>query len=526
MDRYVRGVVVAMAALAVAWAVMAAEQDRLPLGDPSRAFLLGAARVGEVYDTAAGRTVSLDEAVERLAGADIVLLGEDHTHMGEKRFQARVLEALAVRGRPVVLGLEFFTRDDADALARWSAGTIGEEEFLFASGWLRRGSYPWAYYRPVMEVARRYHLPVVGLNVPRRIVHAVAQGGLGALAPEDRELVGEVDVSGSPAHRYLVAQYFGEAVAQMPPEWFDRMYAAQCVWDVVMARAILDALPEGGQVVAVAGSGHVAHGLGIPRRLQELAARRGVELRVATVCPVLAQVVPEGEALRGHPTGRDEGEGNGYAAATFSRGLADIVAVFGDELGVEAVPRLGVSLKERGDAVTVSRVWPDTLGARAGLERGDVVVRAPGWRAGQGIERLRLELGRLRWWTRIELAVERDGDRVTVPILLVPEVESVERSVLPGWTVSELWGWSPDGAAPASVPSRKRRRQLYVRDPGGTARVVEYEDRLAVAVHELDADGRVVRTLLREPGPDGAVELLYRRGPGGAVERAERHPER
>ena len=144
------------------------------------------------------------------------------------------------------------------------AGRIGA--LLEETGWYDRGGYRWEYYRPVMEVAREHGISVVGVNVPREIPRAVNRGGLQALSDEQREQVGSVSTDGSAQHRYLISRYFGDTVALLPPGWFDNMYAAQCLWDVVMARSILGEVAEDTTVVLVVGSGHVAYDLGISRR--------------------------------------------------------------------------------------------------------------------------------------------------------------------------------------------------------------------------------------------------------------------
>ena len=146
--------------------------DLLPLGDPERAFEVASVPAGEVYDAAGGTVLDINTLAERLATARVVLLGEEHTAMEQKRFHAELLEALAARRPNVVLGLEFFDRSHDEVLARWSRGEIDEAELLAATEWYERGSYRFEYYRPVMEVAREHGLRVVGLNVPRAIPRA------------------------------------------------------------------------------------------------------------------------------------------------------------------------------------------------------------------------------------------------------------------------------------------------------------------------------------------------------------------
>ncbi len=509
-------------AMLVLGAAGAAAEDlaMLPLGDPQRAYTVASLEAGGFYDCTAGKTLSLEEAANVLSRARVVLLGEEHIGMDQKRMQARMLEALAARMQNPVLGMEFFQRGDDKVLARWTRGELDGDAFLLASGWYDRGGYNWVYYAPIMEATRRLGMPVVGLNVDRSIPRTVSRKGLEALDPEQRAIVGEVDVEGSPQHRYLIARYFGDTVALLPPAWFDRMYASQCLWDVVMARSILDKLPEDGTMVVLVGSGHVAFGLGIARRIHEELARRGEpDMAVATFVPVTAPPpAPEGETS-GHPMPGGQKAGRGEPAL-FVRSVADVVAAFPDRGGVEEVPRLGLKLEEGdGGAILVKRAWPDSAAEAAGLEKGDRIVDLNGVEPAD-IHRLRLALARLRWGDRMDLRVERDGKTVDCVVLLEPEVVSTERTVAPGWRVQPAGGFDPAGTAPV-LPLEEAGasgvERLLVSSGDVPSRVEVRRDGVLEEVHELDVAGRVVRSVFRQPLADGAVEITYRRDGDGTV---------
>jgi hypothetical protein len=341
--------------------------------------------------------------------------------------------------------MEFFLRTDQEALDAWLAGAIDDAEMLRRTAWYDRGSYRFEYYRPVMEVARSRGLRVVGLNVPREIPRAVNRGGLEALSDEQRALVGEVTTDGSPEHRYLIARYFGDTVAVMPPSWFENMYAAQCLWDVVMARSILANLRPDETMVVIVGTGHVAYDLGISRRIaDELAAAGRPAMAVATFCPVTAPPPPDPEEdPAGHPMG---GGGKGMdtgaamaSPASFTRGLADFVGVFADAGGIEAFPQLGFQMTDKEEAPTVSMVFPDSIAAAAGLASGDRIVDLNGVRPASRSE-LRTLLAATEWRQRVGFLVERDGAQQEVAMLLYPKVDIGEPATAPGWSIASNQG--------------------------------------------------------------------------------------
>ncbi len=496
----------------------AGETDLLPLGDPARALELASAPPGAFYDTRAGAELPFDDMVAAMASSRVILLGEDHTRMEQKLVQARILDALAARGVHLVLGMEFFDRGDREVLAKWVDGSLRGDEFLLSSGWYDRGSSRFEYFRPIMEVARRHGIPVFGLNVPRSIPRTVNMRGLNGLDEAQRREVGEVATAGSPEHRYLIARYLGDTVAMLPPGWFDNMYAAQCLWDVVMARSILADLPDDATMVVVVGSGHVAYGLGIARRIaDERRAASLPPLAVTTYVPVEAPPPdPEGEPS-GHPMG-GHGEGPTVPPGQFVRSLADVVAVFPATGGIEAYPSLGVQLAATDDGrPKIARVWPDTVAEAVGLTAGDVVLTLDG-RVPVDLPHLRLELAKLEWGTRIELVVDRDGEHLAVPMLLFPEVVSDDRVVAPGYTAEPCSPVDPESAAVVTViDTDAEHHAVKVVREGGPSHVEEWVGKVLEAVHDLDDNGRVVRSLYRQARPDGSVEISYRRGADGAV---------
>jgi uncharacterized iron-regulated protein len=496
------------------------ELDLLPLGGGELATRIGAAAPGSFVATATEAELTLPELAAELAGARVALIGEAHTEMQQKLFHAALLEAMADLDDRLVLGMEFFLRSDQEALDAWVAGEIDEEELLRRTEWYDRGSYRFGYYRPVMEAARLRGIRIVGLNVPREIPRAVNRGGLDALTDEQRELVGGAVTSGTDQHRYLIGRYFGETVALMPQEWFENMYAAQCLWDVVMARSILGELGEDETMMVIVGSGHVAYHLGISQRIQdELEAAGRPPIGVATFCPVTAPPPPDPtDEPSGHPMGGGHGHGMGAAVspARFARSLADFIGAFPDSGGIEAYPQLGLQLGEEDDRVVVAMAWPDTPAAAVGFEHGDRIVDVNGY-APPSLSELRTWLAATEWRQRLGFQVERDGASQEIGLLLYPDVDLTERVIAPGWSVEPVGGVDPSSASPVEPVegAAEPHAELVSRD-GTPLRVEVRSDDLLDEVHELDENGRIARSLYRVARPDGVVEVRYTRAVDGS----------
>jgi uncharacterized iron-regulated protein len=371
---------VAVATLAVLSACATTAQPRaprapaadLPFGDPGRRDREAPLVLDAITDTGSGALLTPAELAGRLRSARMVFVGESHTNLDSHRAQARLVEALVATGRPVLVGLEMFPRDDQvdQTLRAWSQAGVGagsdgagsdEAAFLRESHWYRHWGYPFGYYRDLFLIARRHHLPIFGVNAPHEVITAVRKKGFDGLTPEEKaHLPPRVDTA-SQEHRRLFEAFFGEGDAThgaaLPAAVREGMFRAQCAWDAVMAwnaSRILEAqgAPDAVMVVLL-GSGHVAFGLGAPRQ--------AAAMRVAGVASVITVPVTDED---GRP-------------ARVRASYADYLWTIPPEPDLPLFPTLGVSMIDApggGGNPTVSMVSPGSAAARAGVQPNDALV--------------------------------------------------------------------------------------------------------------------------------------------------------
>ncbi|HEY0841129.1 MAG TPA: ChaN family lipoprotein [Vulgatibacter sp.] len=222
---------------------------------------------------AGGEAMTAKELAERARGVPYVLVGEAHDSACDHEMQARVLEALAASGLPPVVGLEMVAVDAQHVLDRFGDGSIGLEELPAALDWQGNWGVDFAIYEPIFVAAQRWGLPVVALNLPRRLVREVARAGVEGLPPDERANLPRI-VPPPPAQEAMLREAYeahaGQGHAGAGEEGFRRFVLIQSLWDSQMASAAiawrrdLDRQP----VAILAGAGHVAHGWGIPHRLR------------------------------------------------------------------------------------------------------------------------------------------------------------------------------------------------------------------------------------------------------------------
>jgi uncharacterized iron-regulated protein len=317
-----------------------------------------------------------------------VLLGEDHDRPEHHRWELQTLAALNGRRANMVLGFEMFPRAAQGVLDRWVAREIDEEQFLLESRWDDVWGIPARVYMPLFQFARMNRLPMVALNVDRKLIARVAEEGWESVPVGEREGVSD---PAPPEAEY--AQWLGEIYRRHAQdertdvedeEGLRRFIQAQVLWDRAFAEALSSAAkthPDA-LVVGVVGRGHVERGYGVPRQLAALGLQ---DVRV---------LLPWDDS-------RD--------CDDLVAGVADVV--FGVERADPAAKRvmMGVLLDASETGVRVTTVMPASAAESAGIREGDVIVEAAG-RAITVPAELRRVVGERQPGDCLPLAVRRDGE--------------------------------------------------------------------------------------------------------------------
>jgi uncharacterized iron-regulated protein len=352
-------------ALCAILAVPASADDpslNLAIGDPARRDRTAPLVLDAATDTATGQALSPDELAAKLDGVRVLFVGESHTSIEFHNVQLAVLQALARRGRPVLLGLEMFPYTEQAALDLWNSGTVDEAAFVEQSRWYRMWGYHWNYYRDIFLAARAAKIKVHAINTPREVVSAVRKKGFKDLTPEEAAHIPErIDVDDA-EHMKLFRAFFegGDGMhSTMSEEMWTAMFRAQCTWDATMGYNAVQALEKDGRpdaiMVVLIGSGHVAYGKGAERQ-----ARLWFDGRMASLIPV--------------PVADEKG-----AAPVVRASYADFLWGVAHEKHA-LYPSLGLSTPERkdGEPAKVIAVPKDSVAARAGFQVGDVLLSMDG----------------------------------------------------------------------------------------------------------------------------------------------------
>ena len=379
------------------------ENDGLPLGDSKYKHSLMHLEADKMAATASKQEVTVEDIVAANPKTRVFMVGEYHDSYLCHTLQRDFIEALVKKNKKIVVGFEFFKRKDNEVLDQYRLGKIDEKELLEKTGWYAANGLNFGYTRLVMDVIRKHKIKVVGLNVPRKIVHKVSTMGFDRLPAEDKALFPTINIPNRD-HEYFIRSQFGDFSVQMDG-WFQNMYMAQKCWDVIMAESMrreLDRKENRGHVgVIIAGSAHIDYKLGIPFRYKAADKRS----RITTIVPVyLPEKDDEDEDGEEHPMLKMMAKSL-KPAAVFSRGLADYVFTVTRDT-TPYFPVLGVSGKIKDDLFVVSRVKKDSLADLNGIEKGDVILSIDGITI-KSVEQLRTIFAAKTWDQELKMEIRK-----------------------------------------------------------------------------------------------------------------------
>ncbi|EJL6389862.1 ChaN family lipoprotein [Vibrio vulnificus] len=226
-----------------------------------------------------GTALSLQQLPQSVQNADVILIGEWHTHSGVHRFQTDLLKTLSAQHR-VALSMEQFTRDKQTIVNQYLAGEIGEQVLIQqGNAWPNYESD----YRPLIELAKSKQMDVIAANAPKSTVRCIGRQGLAyldKLTQEERGfLASEINTGESEyKSKFMASMHHGK------PEQTEKQFAAQVTWDETMAESIVNYHQQNPntQVIHVAGKFHIEQGLGTAHSI----LRRDPSLEVVVISPV------------------------------------------------------------------------------------------------------------------------------------------------------------------------------------------------------------------------------------------------
>jgi len=222
------------------------------------------------------RNISVNEMESALGDVRLIFVGEYHKRLRHHRIQLEVIKALDAAGVKLAIGLEMFTAENQAVLDRWVSGEM--TELAFRKAYYKNWTIAWYKYRGIFIYARRHHIPLVGLNLPKKITHKLFAGGIKGLTRKERDTLGDITCDVDMEYEKMIRAAMGQH-SHMNDAKYQDFCRVQMAWDTFMAGRIVDYLVgnPGSVMVVLAGSGH-AWKRGIPRKVRAEARLENIVL--------------------------------------------------------------------------------------------------------------------------------------------------------------------------------------------------------------------------------------------------------
>jgi uncharacterized iron-regulated protein len=223
-----------------------------------------------ILEGATGTALTRDALIERLQGADFVLLGEVHDNATQHRLRAGLIGASASQ-KPAIVFEQFPW--GADSVLQ-TPPTVPIEAWLDRAGFDRK-NWHWPLHQPLVDVTVQYDLLRYGSQLNRDRLRPIMQGGPAAAPPPLGDMMIQVPLSEAGAEALVQTLAEGHC-GELPPEMVPMMRTAQEARDAAMTEALLRAARGGHPAWLIAGNGHVGRDYGVPRFLAQLAPGKQV----------------------------------------------------------------------------------------------------------------------------------------------------------------------------------------------------------------------------------------------------------
>ncbi len=263
------------------------EPEILNLADPL---------IGKIYQADGLKTINVEELLHIMADSEVIYLGETHDNTHQHQIQLDTIKSLVDKGLTPAIGFEFFSREHTSHLLNYMTATEStpagnathppEQLLRLRLGWGAHRENDWQHFLPILQYAKKYHLPVFGADLSSGQRKRMAKAGYDGLTPVEKLLIPLSNFTDD-TYRTFMKNSFTESHCG----WGDDTYRANLydTWlarNETMARSIIamhEDRPEQ-PVVMILGGGHTEYNMAVYERTAHLKANlRQVNLRLLQV---------------------------------------------------------------------------------------------------------------------------------------------------------------------------------------------------------------------------------------------------
>ncbi|HHG73978.1 MAG TPA: PDZ domain-containing protein, partial [Persephonella sp.] len=314
----------------------------------------------------------------------VIYIGEQHTMFSNHAMQLNIIKALYEKYPKIAVGMEMFQRSKQEVIDRYLKGEIDEKRFLKESEYYKAWKYNYHLYRPIIQFCREKGIPIIALNADRDIVRKVSQKGIESLSKEEiKKLPEDMDFVNFGYIEYLKDIFAEHGSSVTKKKKFSSFLQSQIIWDETMAQTASEYITKNPdrKLIILAGGGHIRYRYGIPSRVERRTGERGLTILM------------------------DD---------QLKKGISDYM-IYTAHLTGEKERKIGVYVEETGKGLKVDKVIKDSPAEKAGIKKGDIIIRFNGRQINDIID-LKIELFFSQGEN--EIVVKRNGKEIKMNIQL------------------------------------------------------------------------------------------------------------
>jgi len=214
------------------------------------------------------KNISFEDIINEIENKKVIFVGEHHDRLEHHLNQLKVIKSLQMRGKKVAIGMEMFQRKFQPFIDQYLNGKINLKTFLKKSEYKKRWGFDYNLYKPILDYAKKNHIPVIALNLEKELTKKISKNGLLTLSKEEQKRVPQtIDISNKEYKDDLIKFFSShQHMKKSKKKNLEYIYQSQILWDQTMAESINNYLKKHPdyQMVVIAGSGHLKMRYGIP----------------------------------------------------------------------------------------------------------------------------------------------------------------------------------------------------------------------------------------------------------------------
>jgi uncharacterized iron-regulated protein len=234
----------------------------------------------KIYSSLKQKIITVDDLVNDMADADALFFGEEHNDSTGHYLEYTLFKKLSEKyPDKLSLSMEMFETDCQNVLNEYLNGFIREKNFITDA----RAWHNYKDYRPLIELAKTNHIPVIAANAPGRYANMVSRMGLNSL--NQLNATGKsylpplpIDTAtGAYYEKFLQIMGGHQAMAGM------QMFQAQNLWDATIGWSLAKFYKAHSKykILQINGGFHSEEKLGAVTQLKEYAPQVRI-LNIAT----------------------------------------------------------------------------------------------------------------------------------------------------------------------------------------------------------------------------------------------------